>query len=134
MVGIPFKAAHISHIPTPIEPEPGSYEWKPVRRHFDVRSFGVNVSIAPESGDWVIGEHTETDTRHEELFFVAHGHATFVVDGTEVDAPSGTFVFVPDPASSRGARALEAGTIVLAMGGEPGAPYSVSSWEQKFFE
>lgn len=130
------KAAHISEIPSPVEPEAGSYEWKPIRHHFDVRSFGINLNIAPAAGDWAIGEHNEVEesgTRHEELFFVSAGHATFEVAGEQVDAPAGTFVFVPDPAVPRSARALEPGTTVLAIGGEPGVAYTVSNWEKKYF-
>ena len=127
------KAAHIAEIPSPVEPEPSSYEWKPIRHHFDVRSFGVNLNVARAAGDWVIEEHSEIDTRHEELFFVSAGHATFEVAGEQVDAPAGTFVFVPDPAVRRSARALEPGTTVLAIGGEPGVAYTVSDWETKYF-
>lgn len=133
MANAPFKAAHISDIPAPVSPEPGSYEWKPVRHHFDVRSFGVNATVA-NAGDWAIEEHTEADTRHEELFFVATGHATFVVGGEEVDAPAGTFVFVPDPEVPRSARARQDRTTVVAIGGEPGAAYAVSTWEKKYFD
>jgi hypothetical protein len=136
MAGATYQVAHVSEIAPPVEPEPGSYEWKPVRHHFGVRSFGVNVGVGRAAGDWAIEEHTEVEdsgTRHEELFFVVSGHARFVVDGEEVDAPAGTFVFVPDPATPRGARALEAGTTVLAMGGEPGAAFTVSPWEAKYW-
>jgi mannose-6-phosphate isomerase-like protein (cupin superfamily) len=130
------NAAHIAEIPSPVEAEPGSYVWKPIRHHFGVRSFGVNLNIGPAAGDWVIEEHTEVEasgTRHEELFFVSAGRATFEVDGESVDAPAGTFVFVPDPAVRRGARAVEPGTTVLAIGGEPGVAYTVSDWESKYF-
>lgn len=132
-----YRTVHISDLPPAVEPEPGSYEWKPVRHHLGVRAFGVNLFVAPSSGDWVIEQHTETEdsgTRHEELFYVSSGHATFLVDGEEIDAPAGTLVFVPDPAVSRGARARDAGTTVLAVGAEPGASYSVSPWEKKYFE
>ena len=131
-----YKAAHIFEIPSPVETEPGSYEWKPIRHHFDVRSFGVNLNIGPAAGDWAIEEHSEIEasaTRHEELFFVSTGHAVFEVAGEQVDAPAGTFVFVPDPAVRRSARALEPGTTVLAIGGEPGVAYTVSNWEKKYF-
>jgi mannose-6-phosphate isomerase-like protein (cupin superfamily) len=131
------NAVHVSEIPAAVDPEPGSYEWKPVRHHFGIESFGVNAFIAPNAGDWAIEEHTETEesgTRHEELYFVASGHARFSVDGTDVDAPTGTFVYVRDPAVSRGARGLEPGTTVLAMGAEPGAAFAVSPWERKYFE
>ncbi len=127
-----YSTAHVSEIPTPTPPEPGSYEWKPVRHHFDVRSFGINLMIAPNPGDWVIEEHSEIgDTRHEELFFVSAGHATFVVDGEEIDAPAGTFVHVPDPGVPRGARAVAGGTQVLAIGAEPGVAFTVSAWEKQ---
>lgn len=124
----------ITSITSPIPREPGSYEWKPVRHHFGVQSFGINLMVAPDAGDWVVEEHTEVDTRHEELFFVSAGHATFLVDGQEVDAPAGTFVHVPDPEIARGARAVEPGTTVLAIGGEPGVAYTPSGWELKYFE
>ena len=133
----PFQVAQLSEIPSPIAREPGSYDWKPVRQHFGVRSFGVNAMVAPDAGDWVVEEHTEvgdSETRHEELFFVAAGHATFVVDGEHVDAPAGTFVHVPDPEVPRGARAVEPGTTVLAIGAEPGAAFTPSGWELKYFE
>jgi hypothetical protein len=132
-----YEAASSSEIRSPIPREAGSYEWKPVRQHFGVRSFGINMMVAPEAGDWVVEEHTEVEdsaTRHEELFFVSAGHATFLVDGEEVDAPAGTFVYVPDPDAVRGARAVEPGTTVLAIGAEPGVAFTPSQWELKYFE
>ena len=134
MADLPYTAVQLSEIPIGAEPEPGSYEWRPVRHYLGVESFGVNAMTAVAPGDWVIGEHSETEesaTRHEELFFVASGHATFVVAGNEFDAPSGTFVHVPDPDVRRGARAVEPGTTIIAIGAEPGAAYAVSAWEQE---
>jgi hypothetical protein len=131
----PFASAHISEI-APYRPsEPGEAEWKAVRRHFGIGAFGTTAYVARAPGEYVVPEHTEVEesgTRHEELFFVATGHAAFRVDGDEIDAPAGTFVFVRDPAIPRAAVAHEAGTTVLAVGGEPGAPYSVSPWERKY--
>ena len=63
---------------------------------------------------------------------VVTGHAVFTVDGTEVDAPAGTCVFLDDPAEHRGAVAREPGTVVLAVGGARGLPYAVSPWEFNF--
>ncbi len=130
-----YQVAKISEIPSPVPAEPGSYEWKPVRHHFGVRSFGVNANVAG-AGDVLVEEHTEIEgsgTRHEELYVVVSGRATFTVADEEIDAPAGTLVFVPDPGTVRSARALEDGTAVLAIGGEPGAAYSVSPWEHKYF-
>ncbi len=137
MTDRPYTTARLSEIPLGAAPEPGSYEWRPVRHHLGVQSFGINAMTGASAGDWVITEHSEieaSDTRHEELFFVATGHATFVVAGEEIDAPAGTFVHVPDPATRRGARTIDPGTTVLAMGAEPGVAYTVSGWESKYFE
>ena len=99
---------------------PTNQSWAMVRTHFDIQSFGVNAYIAEEPGVDVIGEHDEVGDgapQHQELYFVSEGHATFTVNGDEIDAPVGTFVFVRDPAATRKAVAKEAGTTVVAVGG-----------------
>ncbi len=111
---------------------PGTLRWTPVRRHFDVRAFGVNAYAAQEVGQEVVEEHTEQQLGHEELYVVVAGHARFTLDGEELDAPRGTCVFLPDPAVMRTAVALEPATTVLAVGGERGEPYRVSPWEFTF--
>ena len=106
-----------------------------VRRHFDVRAFGIN-GVTGDAGEEMIIEHDERDDSehgtegHEELFAVMSGHAVFMVDGEEIDAPAGTLVFVRDPKLVRSARATADGTAILAVGARPGAPYAVSRWEQ----
>jgi hypothetical protein len=52
--------------------------------------------------------------------------------GDEVDAPAGTFVYVPTPGVRRKAVAKEPGTTVLALGGWSGRPFKVSAWEQRW--
>jgi tetratricopeptide (TPR) repeat protein len=104
-----------------------------VRTHFDIRSFGVNAYVAEEAGVEVIGEHDEAGEgapQHEELYFVSEGHATFTVNGDEIDAPAGTFVFVRDPAATRKAVAKEASTTILIVGGKPGEAFTPSPWER----
>jgi hypothetical protein len=51
------------------------------------------------------------------------------VDGEEIDAPAGTFLYVPDPTTVRGVVAREAGTVMLVIGGEPGAVFAPSDWD-----
>ena len=107
--------------------------WAMVRAHFGIGAFGVNAYVADEPGVAVIGEHDELGNlsgRHEELYFVAAGHATFTVEGDEIDAPAGTFVFVRDPAAKRGAIATEAGTTIVIAGGKPGEAFTPSAWER----
>jgi len=116
--------------------KPGDPVWRPVRHHLGIHAFGINAWEARDAGDEVIEEHVETKdspTRHEELYFVSSGHATFTVDDEDVDAPAGTFVFVPDPESKRRAVAVEAGTTILSVGAAPGEPYTVSEWERRHF-
>jgi hypothetical protein len=68
----------------------------------------------------VVESHTQADGRgHEELYVVIAGRARFRVGDEEAEATPGTLVFVKDPALHREAVALEAGTAVLVLGGEP---------------
>lgn len=106
----------------------GTLRWQPVRRALGITAFGINA-YAGNPGDEVVEDHTEQT--HEEAYIVIRGHATFTVDGEEVDAPWGTIVFLDDPQQRRHAIAREAGTTVLAIGGEPGA-HEISSWEYIF--
>ena len=108
--------------------------WIPVRDHFGIGGFGVNAYRAEEVGADVISDHTEVMAKHEELYLVVEGHATFTVDGEEVDAPTGTLVFVGDPATRRRAVAKEAGTTVLVAGARPGHAFEVSPWEETWEE
>jgi hypothetical protein len=110
----------------------GAFTTVPVRIPFGIRSFGVNAYTASEAGGEVIEEHDELGSgagRHEELYCVLRGHASFVLDGAAVDAPRGTLVFVRDPSVRRQANAKEAGTTVLVVGGVPGKAFDPSPWE-----
>ncbi|MFL5920288.1 MAG: TPR end-of-group domain-containing protein [Gaiellaceae bacterium] len=104
--------------------------WRPVRRYFDIRSFGVNAYTAEEAGQRVVEEHRE-EGGHEELYVVIGGRATFTVDGEEHDAPAGTLVHCP-PGTPRGAVAAEPGTTVLGIGAKPGEVFQPSGWEWVF--
>ena len=136
----PYAASNLAdidrlHDVSPDSPDITDGAFHLVRRHFDIRAFGVN-GIAGNAGDVMVIEHHERDDAenrtngHEELFAVMSGHAVFTIDGEEIDAPAGTIVFVRDPALLRFARATADGTAILAVGGRPGAPYEVSRWEQ----
>ncbi|MGH3041945.1 MAG: hypothetical protein ACRDNG_09460 [Gaiellaceae bacterium] len=133
MAAAHYSVAHVSEIVTPGKAEPGEAPWRAVRRHFGIGSFGIAAYEAQAAGDVFTGDHTEVDTRHEELFFVAAGRAAIRVGSETVDAPVGTFVYVPDPEVVRGATALEPGTRLVAVGGEPGKAFEVSPWEQEYF-
>ena len=117
-------------------PGPGSLTWLPVRRTLGIEAFGTNAYVAAEAGEDVVEPHTELDENadpahgHQELYFVARGHATFTIDGERHEAPAGTYVFLPDPTSHRHAVANEPGTTVLSFGGPPA--FQPSAWEWAF--
>ena len=108
----------------------GRCPWRPIRHHFGITSFGVNAWTGRETGDRIINEHDEADVadQQEELYFVQAGRARFQLDGDEVDAPAGTFVYV-EPAVTRTAFAEEPGTTILSIGGTPGKAYQPLGWE-----
>ena len=104
--------------------------WIPLRRHFGIQAFGVNAWTGAERGANVIGQHDERPSGHEELYVVLSGRATFILDGEETDAPTGTIVFVRDPAVTREARAEEPGTTILSAGAKPGEAFEPRAWEE----
>jgi tetratricopeptide (TPR) repeat protein len=116
----------------PIAVVDGTLLWRPVRRTLDIGAFGINAYVAPEAGDDVVEEHTETSLGHEEAYVVLSGRATFTLGDDTLDAPAGTIVFIRDVAVTRHARAEEPGTSVLAIGGPRGAAYEPSPWEDYF--
>jgi mannose-6-phosphate isomerase-like protein (cupin superfamily) len=110
---------------------PGTLTWHPVRAHLGIRAFGCNAYSAQRVGDDVVEPHTESaELGHEELYFVARGRARFTLDDETVDAPEGTYVFVPDTATHRHAVAAEPDTTVLSFGGPPA--FQPSAWEWFF--
>jgi tetratricopeptide (TPR) repeat protein len=126
----PFESAHISELDAIAGP--GSLVWRPIRRRFGIEAFGMNAYTAEEAGQDVVEDHTEETYRHQEVYFVVAGHATFTVGGEEIDAPAGTLVFIRDPTVRRRAVAREAGSTVLAVGARPGVPFTESGWEYSF--
>lgn len=126
-----WQSARIDEI-EPIPVVNGTLLWRPIRRKLDVGAFGINAYAAPNTGDVVVEEHTETALRHEEVYIVLSGRASFTLDDDELDAPAGTVVFVRDPEVRRHAVAAEPHTAVLAVGGPRGEAYEPSPWEDVF--
>jgi tetratricopeptide (TPR) repeat protein len=109
----------------------GGHNWLPLRRALGSTAFGVNGYAAAAQGDELIEPHDETSGGaggHEELYVVASGRARFTVDGEDLDAPAGTLVLVP-VGVQRSAIAEEVDTVVLVIGGVPGAAMPSSAFE-----
>jgi hypothetical protein len=107
--------------------------WRPVRSALGTRIVGMGGYTADRPGQLVIEGHTESEDglNHEEIYVVLRGRATFTLDGTELDAPAGTFVAVSDPTVHRRAVAAEPGTAVLALGALPTFVPSDSEWIER---
>jgi tetratricopeptide (TPR) repeat protein len=113
-------------------PMPDGFVWRPIRRHFGIRAFGVNAYTAAEVGKHVVEAHTENTYGHEEIYLVLRGRALFTVDGNEHELAAGQLVCVHDPAIKREAVALDDDTLVLAFGGQPGVAHETTPWEAMF--
>ena len=106
--------------------------WLPLRRELGVEAFGVNAYVA-DAGELVVEEHTEQGLRHEEVYLVLRGAATFTLDGEECDAPAGhARPHSPTRMCVAALVATAAGTTVLAVGAPPDEPYRPSAWEWAF--
>ena len=104
-------------------------DYRPIRKAMGISAFGINAYTADEGT--VIEPHDELGSGsggHEELYFVATGHATFELDGEEIDAPPGTIVFA-QPEQHRSATAHAPDTTVLVIGGKPGIAGPPSPFE-----
>lgn len=117
--------------------EPQDRTYVQVRRELDIGSFAANA-VQADAGKELMGERTTTGygaDRHEELFVVLDGAATFTVDGQEIDAPAGTAIFVRDVEAKRAAVSKKDGTTLLAIGGRRGEAWRLTPGEamQEFF-
>lgn len=128
-----WSTARLDELPLVGSDEP---LFRAVRHALGLEAFGVNAWIGNKAGDEVIEDHDELgeDGDQEELYVVLAGRATFTVDGDDVDAPTGTFVALTDPALKRHALAAEDGTVVLAIGAARGRAFTPSAWEARAIE
>ena len=110
---------------------PDGFVWRPVRRRFGIKGFGVNAYTPGESGQ-VVESHTEDQLEHEEIYLVLRGRVRFTVGDDDHELGPGQLVFVRDPQLRRGAVALTDDAAVLALGGKPGRPHEISAWETMF--
>jgi tetratricopeptide (TPR) repeat protein len=123
-----FGAAHIDELDRIAI---GGALYRPIRRRLGVTAFGANAYTAVNAGDELIEPHDEStagSAHHDELYVVIQGHASFTVDGEQLDAPAGTLVHVPQGVH-REATAKAGGTTVLVIGNTPGAAGPISPFE-----
>jgi len=106
--------------------------YQPLRRELGVRAFGINAFFASDAGDQLIEPHDETGSGsggHAELYLIVAGRASFVVGGSEIDAPAGTLIFIPAADTRREARALEDDTVAVVIGAPADRELPISPFE-----
>ena len=113
-----YAVAHIDELD---RIEVAGVNWRPVRRRFDIRAFGVNAYTA-DAGEHVVEEHDESRLRHEELYVVLTGRARFTIgagssDSRDAQAACDGLVNLALKAGGR-----DNVTAVLARAREPGKP------------
>src|SRR5436305_15275211 len=79
-----YEKAHIDEIASNQWPH-----WNPVRHHFGIETFGINLWRGQEAGT-VIPEHDHAEHGKHEIYNTVDGDATFTIAGDQVDAPTGT--------------------------------------------
>src|SRR6201986_3565316 len=104
-----YEKAHIDEIASNRWPH-----WIPVRHHFGIETFGINLWRRQEDGT-VIPEHDHGSAGEPALYYTVDGNPTFSSDGEEVAAPVGTCLWI-DPEPKRAATARDPGTRVLSVG------------------
>jgi hypothetical protein len=127
-----FAVRRLADVPL-AETDPDEPDWYPLQHHFGLTAFGVNVYVARDAGEALLGDHDEAASNQEELYLVTAGEASFVIDGERFDAPAVSAVAIPDPTVRRVATAKEAGTTIVAIGGER-QPEFRTSWQRHHFE
>jgi uncharacterized cupin superfamily protein len=98
--------------------------FKLVRHGLGVQSFGVAVFEMPPNID-AYPEHDHAADEQEEVYTALEGSATIQVGDERHDLQPGTFVRV-GPREKRKIVTGDQPVRVLAVGGTPGKPYSVS--------
>ena len=119
----------LDEIPRASDPCDPSLDWRPVRDHLGIRSFGVNAFLGAQPGDRVVERHTE-EGGHEELYVVVRGAARFVLDDSEYEVPAGSVVHAA-PGTLREAFATQADTAVLVVGAARDQKFEISEWETR---
>jgi mannose-6-phosphate isomerase-like protein (cupin superfamily) len=89
-----------------------------VRRELGVEAFGINWFEIPPNMKGL--EHTEQDSRQEEVNVIVRGSGTYIVEGEEIPVTVGTFVRF-DPDTTRQIVAGPEGVTMIAVGARRGS-------------
>jgi mannose-6-phosphate isomerase-like protein (cupin superfamily) len=110
-------------------PTPTTYgRWQALNAPLGVTGFGINAIVC-DPGEEIDTVHDEGDTGQHEAYIVVAGRAEFQIGDETLEAAAGSVVAAPDPAVTRGFRALEPGTRIVCVGAVPDPdPPSFGDW------
>ena len=127
-----FTFTQLEALPdVPTATDPGDPAWKPLQHHLGITAFGANVYVARQAGDILAEQHDESTSGQEELYVVLTGRVQFSVGNERMEGATGALLVLRDPGLRRGARALDPGAAILAVGCRPGC--FQTSWRPDHF-
>jgi hypothetical protein len=125
-----YAVRHLAEVPSSVDED--GVEWSPLQHFFGLTAFGINVYRAVETGAPLVGEHDESEGRHEELYLVLSGRVRFEIGDDEFVCDEGTVIVVKDWTVRRYGVAETAGATVLAIGNTATDRF-VSTWQPEHF-
>lgn len=126
-----WTVSRITDLPVVSDGESDDPVWYPLQHALGIDTFGANVFVARHADQVLVEDHEERKTGQQELYVLLEGSAVFLLDGEEARLERGDALAVTDPNVRRGARALSAGTMLLAVGAADGR--FESSWNPTHF-
>ena len=125
-----YAVRHLAEIPSSTDED--GVEWTQLQHFFGLTAFGINVYRAVEAGAPLVGEHDESEGRHEELYLVLSGRVRFEIGDDEFVCDEGTVIVVKDWTLRRYGVAETVGATVLAVGNAATDRF-VSTWQPEHF-
>lgn len=104
----------------------GDSTWRLARKALGTSAFGFNLVEIEPGGQ--IPEHDEAQSGQVELYAILEGDAVLRIEGTDHEAPAGTFASVEPPASRTILNRSEAPVTALLIGVQPEGGYEPMSW------
>jgi hypothetical protein len=121
----------VTAVPTVSDGDSNDPTWYPLQHALGIDTFGVNLFEATRVDQELVEEHDELGSGQQELYVLLEGHAVFELDHESIPVEGGTAIAVTDPSVRRSAKALAAGTKLLAIGAGNG-PFA-STWNRTHF-
>jgi len=104
----------------------GGAEWVLARRGLDLRAFGMNLVRIPPGGSIVA--HDEGESGQVEVYAILEGEGVFEVDGTEHEAPAGTWARLDPKVKRNILNRSDAALTALLIGSPADTGYEPMEW------